>query len=394
MQGGTLLLLILLGLIGAACSGDAKSAPTPPSSVASPQPSPAAGESATPQGSTGETVAGIAVRKWMVQAPAKLPPGAVLYVEKGCTQCDGPTESIERVRARADGSTELATVFKAPGDSQRYILSTFIASDGHELWVTVCSRGYCGGVGQVSADAQVTFHHSLDGGTSWKQEGTRAGMASITAVTAIGPLLVESALDSTSGKFTTSYTILPNGPSGAGAMPIRAPQGASSLYFPQTGMQLLWLGADNQSVLRSDGSVVFKADLGGHDSTGGVFPVGAPSADFQALVMGWTHRDSSGTRPYQAFVRDGKPRGIFTGLALNTNANPGAWLDATRAYGTVSLSPSEVPGATARANSFQSGIPVLIDFERGEITPLEIYGPLFTDAYRGRNLIRAATTSP
>lgn len=384
-----------IAVMGACRGGDSTPpAAAPASAPASVEASPSAVQTAQP--GAGETVAGIAVRKWKVNAAATLKPGTILYIEKGCTRCDGPAESIEKVRALPDGKTEVSTVFKAPGDDQRYIHSTYISPDGGELWVTVCSRSYCGGAGQAAADAQVTFHHSKDGGATWEAAGARDGAASITAVTAIGPLMVENSLDGTSGKLTATYTILPNGPAGSGAMPISLPRGAASANYPQPGQMILWIGSDNHSLLRSDGSVVFQASLGGHESTGsGVYPLGSPTPDFSSLSVAWTHRDQAGTRPYQGFVQNGALKGVFTGLALNTSPYPGVWFDSAKAYGSVALDPTEVPGAGgAGARQSLSTIPVLIDYERAEITPLAIYGPLFSDAYRGRNLIRAAVIAP
>ena len=33
--------------------------------------------------------------------------------------------------------------------------STFIAPTARDMWVTVCSRGYCGGVGQATAKSMI-----------------------------------------------------------------------------------------------------------------------------------------------------------------------------------------------------------------------------------------------
>lgn len=380
------LVLTFAGVV-AACGS---SGSTPATTTVS-APSPATETVPTP------VVAGLPVTKWRILAPKPLPAGVTLYLEKGCYQCDGPAESIERASASSGGTTAVASLFKLGGPSAdgRYIHSSYIAPDGHEMWVTVCSRGYCGGVANPSADAQVTFYHSIDEGVTWPNETMREGVATVAAVTAIGPFVLTYCAAPDDCALPTPYSIHANGPAAPASQLVTAPAEARGLVYPQTGTSLIWWGKDLRSFLRSDGSTIYRADPAIIDSAGSqVSMAGAPSADGRTFAVDWSLLKGSVTTAYQGLIRDGKLTAIFSGFDRGALPRVGAWVNETTAYGNIFVEASAIPGMAAKNPQAKYNLPCVIDYKSGTITPLELYGPLFSDAYGGRNLVRAATAMP
>ncbi len=168
------------------CSRDSKPAVTPSPSAtatatmaeAAPSPTPTAPAAAGPAGALtlGDGV--------------PIPAGVVFYVEGGCSFCDGPATSLDRVYRDQAGALHIDRLFErqlptftdAHGHritvEDHYITSIAVSEDGYTILIGVCNPGaYCGGVGEVQEGASVTFYFSKDGGVTWNDTGTVSGGA-------------------------------------------------------------------------------------------------------------------------------------------------------------------------------------------------------------------------
>jgi hypothetical protein len=301
----------------------------------------------------------------------------VIYVEKGCTQCDGPTEAIERVSTVGESAAVEAEPRELFEPAAGYISSSWISPDGHEIWLTVCSRGYCGGVGEISGDAQTTLYNSNDGGITWETLETADGSVGVVGFTAIGPILARTERQS-DGQFTTTFF------AHQGGTVIPPPQPGAHPLFGANGSVLVWGAQDGRSILRSDGSVIFAADEQ-------FFVAGAPHPENEVFLLGF--RPEQPTDPVRyALIEDGEIVREFRGGPSGLTLWIGAWLDNRTALGNASLLPSGMPGIEPGQDEREYQVPVRIDLETGELTPFELYGPLLSSDYHGRNRVRAIDT--
>ena len=177
-------------VLSSACSKGGTQNPDP-----TPRPSSEATAAASPT-STPETLGGVPVTPLRAGKPADIPASAVLYVEGGCTQCDGPATSLDRVYRDAAGTLHTDRLFErklrvenGTTYEENYIRTMRVSSTGNDIVIGVCDRGYCGGVGNASPDARTTFYGSNDGGISWKEIGQLAGDTWIIAVQGAGAMV-------------------------------------------------------------------------------------------------------------------------------------------------------------------------------------------------------------
>lgn len=338
-------------------------ATTTPATPASPTPA------VTPPPTTGETVAGVGVTALGFTAPGKFPVPLSAVIEKGCYQCDGPTSALERVTLDGSGSLKVEQLFKA---SSGYISSSYLER-GSPYYLTVCSRGYCGGVGQISADAQTTVYRSLDGGVSWQPLETVDGHASVAATAAGTTLLNRSTF--TNGTTTYRFQVL-----GTSKF-VEVPAGAE----PATvgGKVIGWKLADGKTVQGLDGRTLFTIpDLGGHPAP--AYPVGIDAylPGGEALISWFHGPDPSKFVRYLGVVKGDRLTAVFS---APSTLNIGSWLTASVAFGNVV--PDESKGAPL--------YPVMVDLATGKLTVLELYGSMGGPAYQGeRNRIALVEPGP
>jgi len=320
---------------------------------------------------TGETVSGVEVAAFSFGQPSSLPVPLTVIIEKGCTQCDAPAEALERVTLDTAGQPQSEEIFRAP---QGYIANTFIDPNGKEHYVATCSRGYCGGVGVPTADAQSTLFRSTDGGTTWTEIAVYDGLATVAALTADGPLVNRSVF--ANGSTDYRYEII--GKSGV----VRPPAGTE----PETARGFFgWRAADGRTHLNLDGSVAFVLpDLGAHPFPNTPIRLLAVSPAGQ-VMFSWMH----GTTPadlvtYIGVADDGELRQVFR--AGQNGMDVGAWLSEEVVFGNAGVSPTDLDPASSNSNTTLH--PVMYELSSGKVTPLELYGPVFGDGYQAeRNRI-------
>lgn len=332
------------------------------------------GTGTTPLNTTGEVVMGIDVVRVSIGQPARPAPGATYFVEKGCWQCDGQPTAYERVVVDPNGGVTNEEIFRA---SSGYIIGGRFDPAGKEHYISVCSQGHCGGVAEMSPDAKSTVYRSTDGGTTWQPVKTFDGSAVIGAFTARGPMVFVREENSLPARVELLTTGEPLAPPVAGYQP-----------YAYQGTGFAWASPDYQTLLLPDGSPLISGDLGGHRyaDSGFQFISMLPAGD--GALVSWWHGDSPASLvSYAGIVRNGRMERVFE---LGQMVLVGAWLNPELAVGNMAV---EVPSGSAVPGGMVSQ-PVVFNTATGDVTPLELYGPLFTQRYAGRNQVVGVQVAP
>ncbi len=344
--------------------------PTPPGETTTPAPgSTPPPATPAPGGVDGEVVMDIPVGQFVVVDPVRPAGGTSFIVEKGCWQCDGNATHYERVSFDANGVSTVQVLFAPPVG---YVLDgTFDTATGTH-YVAVCAVGYCGGVGEISPDALSVLYRSTDDGANWHAIAEYPGLATVGPITAKGPIMIVSG--EPNERASLEYL---------DGSPVMSPVPGYHPYAYR-GLGFAWMSDDWKSLLMPDGSPLVSGDLGGHKFDDSSYQFVSLLPDGSGAVVNWWHGDApAGLVSYTGIFRDGKLEKAFrTGEMVLI----GAWLSPQIAVGNMAMEApagSGVPGGMASQ-------PVLVNFDTGEIVPLEIYGPLFTELYTGRNGIVGA----
>lgn len=168
---------VVLGGILTACGDKEPSNPAPSAtatSVATQEPTRAV-SSPTPAGVAIPGL-GVPTQDLVTAAPRPLPAGWTLYAwHTVCYQCDGSFSDFRRWTS--DGKTAAGeflfsfTAPPAPGGVAPDVYTFAFATDGLRIAAGLCTRGYCGGLGDPSDDAAADLYRSDDGGHIWRKIG-------------------------------------------------------------------------------------------------------------------------------------------------------------------------------------------------------------------------------
>ena len=355
---------------------------TPTTSPTAPTTSQTPAPSVTPL-PTGETIAGVPVSHVKFTQPGGLPvDGLSLIIEKGCYQCDGPASAIERVTS-VNGQHVVETLFtsadtQAPED---YIASSLFDSGTGAYYIAVCSRGYCGGVGQVSPDAQTTILRSTDGGVTWENLETFDGPGTIATVTQQGPLLNVSTFQN--GVIDYKFRVV------GSTDIVRPPAGYEPAYSQDRALG--WRETNGFKVVNFDGSdLVTLPDVGLPQNQLGRLQVASVLSGGGALVSWLSGPSPAEQYRYLGIVQGGKLTKIFRSDA---SLIVGDWANQGLLVGNIVASPTDVEASNS--NNQGKLHPMMMDLNTGEIQLLELYGPAFSDAYAfERNRVRAYEAGP
>lgn len=348
---------------------------TPGTTGASPSPvvtgTPPATTTTTVPNPTGEVINGVPVSGLVFGAPGSLPVPMSVIVEKGCYQCDGPSSGFERVTLDANGKLKVEPLYKP---ATGYILSSNWDPAGREHYLSICSRGYCGGVGQISADAQTTIMRSTDGGVSWQALETFDGDVTVAARTAQGVLLNRTTYKD--GVFDYRFQVL----------------GTSQFLTPPAGAQpeyidtrlIGWRLSDGKTIQGLDGStLVVLPDLGLPQGKAAPMRIEGILATGDLLVSWYVQSDQAS---YIGLIKGGKLTAVFKG---SSDLSVGAFVSQSIAFGNVTLPKAD--GTPTGAPLY----PVILDLGQGTLNVLELYGAVGSDAYNGqRNRIRLVEPGP
>ncbi|MCH7698934.1 MAG: hypothetical protein IH865_08365 [Chloroflexi bacterium] len=290
---------------------------------------------------------GVEVLPFTVGDEVELPDDVALIIETGCVNCHCPC-IFGLVRAHRDASGEVRTENMFAGN----ILGNFALDDNaSEIVVGVCSRGYCGPVEAISADAQTTLRRSVDGGATWEDVDVLEGAQAVIATTEEGILL--NGRHGPGQEAQSGFWFFPSGDSIESSVEadvwrmISLPDGERA-WLTTTG-----------DLLRNDGS-----DFLAFDNVKQVLGIVLNYAG-DGLVIEWS---SSVESDRQHFLGTVGPDGYL----LNALSSPaggtrfGAWLTPTQAIGNAYVIP---PGVEF------DGTPgfwrfVIFDFESSTIHPI------------------------
>ncbi|MCC6268794.1 MAG: SH3 domain-containing protein [Dehalococcoidia bacterium] len=352
--------------------------------LATETPTPDASPSATatpPPGLTplpsGETVAGVPVGAMSFGKPGSLPVPLSVIVERGCYQCDGPAESFDRVTLDVNGQLKVETLFKP---SSGYISASYWDPAGREHYLSICSRGYCGGVGPISTDAQTTIHRSKDGGVTWQPLTTLDGFVSVAGYTAQGPVLN---LSSYTAPGVTDWKFQVLGQSQV----IRPPAGAEPVF--SDNRLIGWRKTGSRDVLNIDGTpLVTLPDV--PTVNGRPVQIEGLLGNGTILISWLAGPDSRTYSTYLGLMKNGALVSVLKG---DSSLNIGTVLTQAAAFGNVSASPADIDPTSSDKN--EKYLPAFVEMDTGQITLLELYGPVFSSAYDfQRNIIRLVEPGP
>ena len=302
---------------------------------------------------------------WDLLPAVDAPKHLAIWVEQGCWGCDGPTTHVERSLGAA-----VATLLPRLEKGNTYYSSLLLGPGGDIGHATICSRGYCGGVGQISPDAQTTLLRTTDGGVTWQALATEDGAVRVAGSSALGPVLARTTFDGAGGH-TTTYRIL-NGPE------VKPPAAGAVLVEDQQAPLLLWRASDGLTFLGSDNVVVFRADRPASGTAS--YRVLATTPDLKRLLVA-EYPGSGGGRAKYLLVRDGVVERTIATPPDGMQIIVAVWLDDRTLVATVG------PG------NGDPNVVALLDLESLRITPLKGNASL-NPAGGARRLVAAAAKGP
>ena len=393
--------ILPLALASCGGSGGTQPTPTPTASVGpttlTPLATPAPAATVTP-----EVIDGVEVVPLQFAEEAELPEDVALIIEIGCTQCDGPTTGLVRVYIDGAGQLRTDTLFspeaaalpprlvsdpKAEPTGTRqeepYIVGFALDRDAAEIVVGVCSRGYCGGLGWASPDAQTTLLRSLDGGATWAQFGVLEGGYYVVALTKDGVLLSGQQQSDPAQRAPSGYQLFPSGD------PLEPPPEAGEgwpMSYP--GGDLIWQSKDGR-LLRGDGSEFLALRQGWSFAIAGADIEPDPSGERLAVALWREGAGQPSGRSYFGIVSpDGDLSEIFSSPEY---ASVGGWINSRTLAGNTGISAEQLK--TALPDYFVGYLPALFDLDARQIHPVPrpFLDPPF---WNGRNGIQAVLHGP
>jgi hypothetical protein len=331
------------------------------------------------------------VRTLTILEPVELPQGLVLFVERGCWSCDGPADSIERFYTDSAGALRRDLLFEAPTGS---IFGGPVFGDDGAVYMSTCSRGYCGYLGAPSGDAQSTVFRSLDGGITWEDLGNIAGPAAVAFVAGRELILDRSTFDADgSSEWHRRYVRFPSGDE------LVAPPGYEGRFVTAMWLnqQILWFDLESAVVVDGTGAVVY--DLGaitGLDASTHRMLISAFGGDLVLL----SYRKAGGDEALHHVMHAGEVGavlrmpgqssfGLASPMVHSSRALGNLWISvgalrlAFEASGSgASFLDDAVPGAD------QKSLPAVLDLWAATAQPLKLFGPTLGENYTGnRNFI-------
>jgi hypothetical protein len=388
---------ILCLAAGAACGGGGEGSPTASPAAPTPLASPTPTATVTP-----EVIDGVEVVPLQFGEEAELPGGAAVIVETGCTQCDGPTTALVRVYRDAAGQVRTDTLFspEAAGlpprlvsdpkaeptgmrEEEPYITGFALDGGAAEIVVGVCSRGYCGGLGWASADAQTTLFRSLDGGVTWAEFGVLEGGYYVVAITKDGVLLSGQQESDPAQQAPPGYQLFPSGD------PLEPPPEAGEGWpISHSSGELIWRSKDGR-LLRSDGSEFLTLRQGVSFAIAGADIEPDPSGKRLAVAL-W--REGAGQPSGQSYFGIVSLGGELTEIfSAPEYASVGGWINSAVLAGNANISAEQLK--TPVPDPFVGYLPALFDLDAREIHPIP--RPFLDPPFRnGRNRIQAVLRGP
>ncbi|MEX0782173.1 MAG: helix-turn-helix transcriptional regulator [Dehalococcoidia bacterium] len=299
-------------------------------------------------------------------------PGSTMFVVTGCSQCDGPDETLQAHVTDRTGTTTVTTILRSDaGILAGWTIGALAGSpDASLLAAVVCDQEYCGGMGggdyREGVNASWRVITSSDQGTTWNTAFTYSGdFVHVTNVNRNSFLALAS--DYAAGQSTTTYTV-----NHAGTLEIVSPPTGLAGGYPYVleDGTTLWANAEYTALYRQDGTPLNLTAPAGSDRLANM-----PISELEdgTLAIAWAAVTSDGfySETVQIVDRDGDVKATIDGNATYFLRV----LDGQHAIGNVS---AQKAGLQDGATSY----PVLLDTSSGTATP--VTSDALTDQ-RGRN---------
>lgn len=377
--------MVIVALRGASGDDSDPSVGDPPANTAVPSPAPGTPPAATPPAATpppgGETINGVPVTVITFGKPGPLPVPLSVIIETGCFQCDGPAGGFERATLDARGNVVTELLYKP---ATGYISHSYWDSANRTHYLSVCSRGYCGELASVSADAQTTVLRSTDGGVTWQAVETFDGDVGLAGPTQQGFLLNRSVYLDTGTDWR--FQVL-----GSSTM-VRPPAGTEPEFAYGRPTLIGWRKTGTNDVLNLAGSPLVTLPALGNRQYGQAAQVAAVLGD-DVLVMWADGPSADDVSHYLGVMENGALTKVLRFHSTSGwNFFVGDWLTKNAVFGNALVSPADLD--PARSSTAGSLHPVWLDLQTGQLNVLELYGAAFSDSYRGRNYIREVEPGP
>lgn len=306
--------------------------------------------------------------RWKLGDPIELGPGPgqlnlELYIEQGCTGCDGPPVTLERVSRDASGGLKREILFQTvPGS--KYLTSTAVAGDG-TLYTTACF-GQCAEVGSAVTSGYTLIYSSSDGGATWAEsEPSTSARRFISTALPDGQLVLfirpQYAQESQAPEPT--YWLHPSMTQLVPPKPLLLPEVTANPAEP-----IVWTDWEPGKFFRTDGSAIPVPAIGTGEGNG--IPRMFGKQPPQGIALMWFDAREGRRDWHFALIDNGKVTKNFLGDDSTGAPWVQFWLDENRAIGRWNYSK-----------------PALFDFDQGKIHPIIIYDPVPTDPFIGRNKV-------
>src|SRR6476620_10699970 len=122
----------------------------------------------------------VSTRELVWAEPVEFPRDTMMLVETGCSHCDIPGTGFYRVY-RGSGTEMRIDPISIPGDRD-YVNSFAFSPDGNFGAAAVCIA-VCEYNTLASFENEYRFYFSDDGGITWRDVGTRRGIARVAGAT-------------------------------------------------------------------------------------------------------------------------------------------------------------------------------------------------------------------
>lgn len=376
--------LVLAALAAAlllvACS-DRVPPPSTPTATRSPRPAtPTA--SPTPAPDVPDFLRGVDIRPLQIDFDADVTNVTGLIIELGCTQCDGPTTGFARVYGTPYSASrfdvlltpEMLPLPPAAPEDQRYVAGFGFAPDGSDLIAGVCVRGYCGGMGSPTSDAEVWLFRSTDGGITWSDFEHLPRPEFVAGWLGPGSVLT-TYIDGGGRQYFTAR------PSGQTVTPPANAPNAWPMVIADRNV--LWQTDDG--LLRSDGSIYAWTDQS-------EVSFGKPLVSNRGglIPLSWTRGTES-----KYYLAQRRPDGsVLRAFSADGWIFPEAWMSPVsnaRIFASVPVPTSRYPAPSGR--QFVGSLPAIIVLGSAAVLPISdpfLNGPFFN----GRNHVVAVQQGP
>ncbi len=215
---------------------------------------------------------------------------------------------------------------------------------------------------------------------TWQPLATLDGFVSVAGYTAQGPVLN---LSSYTAPGVTDWKFQVLGQSQV----IRPPAGAEPVF--SDNRLIGWRKTGSRDVLNIDGTpLVTLPDV--PTVNGRPVQIEGLLGNGTILISWLAGPDSRSYSTYLGLMKNGALVSVLKG---DSSLNIGSVLTQAAAFGNVSASPADIDPTSPDKN--EKYLPAYVALDTGQITLLELYGPIFSSAYNfQRNLIRLAEPGP